>query len=480
MVSNNISPNEATSTTMARLAAGKDDGDAAFELAKNVGPQGRLRTFGPALFCFCKNGLAEKAYEVEKHMNSLGLQLEEAELAALLKVSIEKAKGDKVYEYFQKLREAIRRVSDSTMDVIRSWFNGEFASEVGLESWDMDQVKEAISRNGGGWHGLGWLGKGRWVVQKSTIASDGRCHGCGEQLVCVDADESETERFLQSVASLAMEREAHSNFKEFQDWIEQVPAFEAVIDGANVGYYQQNFAEGGFSVSQLDAVVRESYQKSQKLPLIVLHKKRIKELLENASCRDLLQEWINQGVLYGTPYGSNDDWYWLYAAVKLKCLLVTNDEMRDHIFELLSSRFFLTWKERHQVRYTFMKQNLKLFMPPSYSLVIQESEKGSWHVPLCEETNDESSRTWLCITRPRCSESLAAANLNIEACETCPSKCNSQLLKSSGPDAVLNASHPTGSSGTFQNCCSKQTCMLRKRKERPSVTELEHEHVSDV
>ena len=41
--------------------------------------------------------------------------------------------------------------------------------------------------------------------------------------------------------------------------------------------------------------------------------------------------------------------YWLYAAVKLGCLLVTNDEMRDHIFELLGSSFFLKWKERHQV-----------------------------------------------------------------------------------------------------------------------------------
>lgn len=28
---------------------------------------------------------------------------------------------------------------------------------------------------------------------------------------------------------------------------------------------------------------------------------------------------------------------------------MTNDEMRDHIFELLGSSFFLKWKERHQV-----------------------------------------------------------------------------------------------------------------------------------
>jgi hypothetical protein len=40
---------------------------------------------------------------------------------------------------------------------------------------------------------------------------------------------------------------------------------------------------------------------------------------------------------------------WLYASVKLKCMLVTNDQMRDHIFELLGSSFFPMWKERHQV-----------------------------------------------------------------------------------------------------------------------------------
>jgi hypothetical protein len=41
--------------------------------------------------------------------------------------------------------------------------------------------------------------------------------------------------------------------------------------------------------------------------------------------------------------------YWLYAAIKLNCLLVTNDEMRDHIFELLGSSFFPKWKQRHRV-----------------------------------------------------------------------------------------------------------------------------------
>ncbi|KAL0417612.1 UNVERIFIED_CONTAM: Proteinaceous RNase P 2 [Sesamum radiatum] len=236
----NFKPNEATLTAMARLAAAKGHGDYAFELAKSVKNYAvapKLRTYAPALICFCGSGEADKAYEVEEHVKSVGLHLEEPELAALLKV--------RAFSWCEFLRSPI--------------------------------------------------------------------------------------------------------------------FYDCIVDSG----YVLNSRE------QLDDVVKEVHKSSKKWPLVVLHKKRIRSLLEDVSKRKLIEEWTDQGLLYGTPYGSNDDWYWLYAAVKLKCLLVTNDEMRDHIFELLGSNFFFRWKERHQVRYTFMKGNLKLTMPPSYSLVIQ-------------------------------------------------------------------------------------------------------------
>ena len=34
-------------------------------------------------------------------------------------------------------------------------------------------------------------------------------------------------------------------------------------------------------------------------------------------------------------------------------MLVSNDEMRDHIFQLLAPRYFLRWKQRHQVSSSF-------------------------------------------------------------------------------------------------------------------------------
>lgn len=72
---------------------------------------------------------------------------------------MEKGKGDKVYEYLHKLRAAVRNVSGSTADVIESWFSGEVASEVGLENWDVDQVKEVKLRNGGGWVAWTWMAR---------------------------------------------------------------------------------------------------------------------------------------------------------------------------------------------------------------------------------------------------------------------------------------------------------------------------------
>ncbi|KAF6166020.1 hypothetical protein GIB67_012917 [Kingdonia uniflora] len=461
MLSNKINPNEATITSVARLAAAKGDGNLAFELVKTMRDKynsvPKLRTYDPALFCFCEKVEADNAYLVEQHMGSMGVHLEESELAALLKVSTEVGKEDKVYTYLQKIMIRASCVSALTAEIIESWFCSNLASDVGALSWDESEVRYAILKNGGGWHGKGWLGKGKWVVRRSNISSEGCCCSCGEHLVCVDIDKGETEKFAESIASLALEREARSNFKNFQEWLDNHTEFGAIVDGANVGLYQQNFADGGFSFSQLEAVVKELYERSQRQwPLVILHNKRIRPLMDNASSRILLEEWRSKGALYTTPHGSNDDWYWLYAAVKRKCLLVTNDEMRDHIFELLGTNFFLKWKERHQVRFTFMRCTPVLQMPPSYSVVIQESEKGSWHIPIDGQSNNEASRTWLCVSRPKPSEHYDATLMNSE-CKS-PYTCATKTVGSQ------NGFH--GNLKSVKPCDSESISMTGKRKDR--------------
>lgn len=93
-------------------------------------------------------------------------------------------------------------------------------------------------------------------------------------------------------------------------------------------------------------------------------------------------------TVYRTPQGLNDDWYWMHAALinggredKPSVLAITNDEMRDHHFQMTAQGYFLRWKERHQVRFDFgewnryLKRNDVLLKYPSiYSRRIQRVE----------------------------------------------------------------------------------------------------------
>ncbi|KAM0859571.1 hypothetical protein ACQ4PT_047134 [Festuca glaucescens] len=119
----------------------------------------------------------------------------------------------------------------------------------------------------------------------------------------------ETHTFADSVSGLALERETKANFSQFQEWLEANKQYEAIVDGANIALYQQNFAEGGFSLVQLDAVVTELRDRyNGKWPLVILHNKRVAKLMENSNNRHLIETWRANGALYTSPSGSNDDW----------------------------------------------------------------------------------------------------------------------------------------------------------------------------
>ncbi|KAK6945562.1 Protein-only RNase P, C-terminal [Dillenia turbinata] len=396
-----VDPNEATFTNVARLAAAMEDPEMAFDLVKQMkgfGLPPKLRSYGPALFGFVKKGNADCAYEVDAHMAECGVLPEEPELSALLRVSSNSQRPDRVYEMLHRLRTGVRQLSDFTAEIVEDWFKSEAAEEVGKESWDVGKVKEGVMKGGGGWHGQGWLGTGKWRVVRTEMDANGVCRSCGEKLVCIDIDPQETENFAASLASLACERECRAGFMQFKEWLQRHGPFDAVIDGANVGLVNLH----SFSFLQLNNVVKrlQDMSPSKRLPLIVLHQGRVHGgPADHPNNRRLLDFWKKSGALYATPAGSNDDWYWLFAAVCCKCLIVTNDEMRDHLFQLLGTSFFPRWKEKHQVRLTATRQGLTLHMPPPYSIVIQESEHGSWHVPTVTGDDLEKPRQWLCATR---------------------------------------------------------------------------------
>lgn len=133
-------------------------------------------------------------------------------------------------------------------------------------------------------------------------------------------------------------------------------------------------------------------------PVVFLHVRRVRGGPANAArARECLDGWKRGGELFTTPAGSNDDWYWLYAAVASgdDAFLVSNDEMRDHAFQMLPApALFRKWKERHQVRFHMSKgSGLELFFPPAFSHCAQNATDDAWWmIP-----KDDGS--WLCAVK---------------------------------------------------------------------------------
>jgi pentatricopeptide repeat protein len=128
--------------------------------------------------------------------------------------------------------------------------------------------------------------------------------------------------------------------------------FNVVIDGGNVGYYKQNYpgAPSHVDYKQIDQMLQfllSSHFGSERRkirPLLVLHCRHVDERSlpnsgEGREMAQLVKAWREGGLLYTTPRGLNDDWFWMFAAVKYNCMVITNDEMRDHHFQLLSPRY---------------------------------------------------------------------------------------------------------------------------------------------
>jgi len=228
MEADGVQPNEATLTSVARLAAATRDPAMAFSVVRRMAAAGtppRLRSYGPALFAYCDAKDADGAKQVEAHMDASGVVPEEPELAALLRVNADKGKADEVYRLLHRTRALVRQVCDTTAQVVEAWFRSDAASQAGVDKWDPSKVKEGIVKGGGGWHGQGWLGKGPWSVGWTEMDEDGTCQRCGEKLVCIDIDPTETDNFANSLTELAIKREVKEDFLGFQVCLQSITIF---------------------------------------------------------------------------------------------------------------------------------------------------------------------------------------------------------------------------------------------------------------
>jgi hypothetical protein len=84
---------------------------------------------------------------------------------------------------------------------------------------------------------------------------------------------------------------------------------------------------------------------------------------------------------------------------------VSNDYMRDHLTQLQAPRAFVTWRERHQVRFQFQGSEaaasrrfvrLALLQPSAFSTRAQANAQGTvFHFPLARSAAGGAADQWL-------------------------------------------------------------------------------------
>ncbi|RMX62630.1 hypothetical protein DD238_007832 [Peronospora effusa] len=221
------------------------------------------------------------------------------------------------------------------------------------------------------------------------------------------------------------------------------------------------FRSGGFNYGQIKHMVQHYETKGKKV-LIVLHERRTSDKQVPIEYRAHIAEWRACHKMFNCQPGNNDDWYWLYAAVKLggRTLMVSNDEMRDHHFQMIHNRAFGRWKERHQVHYQVHGHRVTVNEPLPYSERPQHIG-DVWHFPsrkkriitaesTAQVTDDKIH--WLRRTvRERERERGRWSAPNVES--------------SVDLDTLLEAPSP-----------SKKEAARRRRKKRQSLSERFHRH----
>ncbi|KAL7511329.1 hypothetical protein ACHAXN_008437 [Cyclotella atomus] len=244
-------------------------------------------------------------------------------------------------------------------------------------------------------------------------------------------------------AAMDSENKASEQLQKFSEWLDvrEGEPFTAIVDGANVGYYMQNFDKGGFNYHQIKFMVDSLETRGEK-PLVVLPNKyshtnyiyNSKQQYQylNESDVEIMKSLKDRDMLYSVPPRCLDDLYWMVASVSdqtasrkgkdlsvpshdptgrfpgTRPMLITNDQMRDHRLELLEPRLFRRWYGCHIVNYSFTAfvmdesvagNEVRFAQADFFSREIQGNEcpasydgkwKGlSWHFPITDWDLDE-------------------------------------------------------------------------------------------
>ncbi|EQC41490.1 hypothetical protein SDRG_01457 [Saprolegnia diclina VS20] len=320
----------------------------------------KLRTFSPLLLEYASTKRLTDAWRIYETIKSKALDVTEIEFTALLRAAHVESNAAMFYKILAIFMDEILEPSNETQVVLESFFTS----------------------NG-------------YTCATGTVDPNGVCSITGAQLQSIELSDEKQAALMAKVEGLVCTNDERTEqWAAFKEWLDANGPFDVLLDAANIGYFSQNFEGGGFKYTQIQRVL-QAYQALGKKVLIVLHKRRTKDREVPEALRAMVQSWKDDGVMFNCRPGNNDDWYWLYAAVKLggRTLVVSNDEMRDHHFSMIANVDFQRWKERHLVHYEKVNGKFSFDEPSVYSKRSQQLTH-SWHFP------SPNKDTWLVAHKP--------------------------------------------------------------------------------
>jgi hypothetical protein len=221
-------------------------------------------------------------------------------------------------------------------------------------------------------------------IDISTNIINNKCSKCQTKLEQINI-ENDIYKHIMSRIEIEVSKN-DKTFSSFKTWCNKYSFIDTVIDGGNIGYFN-NSKSKYISISQINRLINQISSKKIKL---FLHNRHIKNLNERDS--QIIKTWKKKNLVYLTKSKINDDYYWLYFSLfqkmnNNKINIISNDDIKDHIFKLGHNLKYI--RDEIQVKYELDNLKFKLEYPSSYSKVTQIS--GEYvHLPTI-------SNKWLCI-----------------------------------------------------------------------------------
>ncbi len=420
----------------------------------------RLRTYLPILKQYCESKDVGAALAVYKQMQSISTVILEPENYVLLLASIAEngyfcrdspsiegisdlglhnESGPELFdELVSEMADDVLEISSASASRLHN------ALAIGFKDRPENKLKEM--------HPLASMPVSRQPAESNEVVacrikldrSSGICPVTEAQQRLLVLEPSQRRQLHEDLLSLSREQfskfagkrddetpeRAAEELQKFSDWLDDRDGepFTAILDGANIGYYMQSFDKGRFNYHQIQFMVDTLEERGENVLVVIPHKygynsfytSKTQHQQLDAAERNIMNDLLRKKKLYKVPPRCLDDFYWMLASVSdqvnarngvdlsvsngdpsgrwpgVRPVLISNDQMRDHKWELLEPRLFRRWYGCHIVNYNFTAfvmgecvDGNEIFFSQAdfFSREIQGNPSGSgkaWHFPVSD------------------------------------------------------------------------------------------------